>query len=322
MGSRPLAQRKRGLRLGAIVCLAGLVAGLAALAAGRFAGEWIELDVLNHFIPQIGVLIVACLLGLMVRRAKVLTAVVVLAIGLIGIGLWPHYASRQPGSAATVAAGERVLRIMTFNTRFESAAWREVADEVVRHDPDVVVLMEVGRSKLPLLEALQAAYPHRADCLKEDYCQNVILSKFAFATSQTNSDWRGPNMVEVGFGPELGGLTLVGTHTQRPPLSARQLEQMGMLGDLLTERGGPQIVVGDFNATPYSRMLQTLIERSRLKLASGVATWPATLGLPQIAIDHVMVSPGLRIVRPARIGSRAGSDHYPIIAEIAIPLSD
>ena len=66
-------------------------------------------------------------------------------------------------------------------------------------------------------------------------------------------------------------------------------------------------------------MLQTLIERGGLELASGVATWPATLGLPQIAIDHVMVSQGLRIVKKARIGSPAGSDHYPVIAEIAVP---
>lgn len=307
------------MRLGSIVCLAGLIAGLAALAAGRLAGEWIELDVFNHFIPQIGVLIVACLLGLAAAHAKVTTAFGVLLIGLIGIGLWPHYGSRQDPVAVAAAAGERILRIMSFNTRFESDAWRAVADEVVRHDPDIVVLLEVGRSKLPLLEALEAVYPHHADCLTEDYCQNVILSKFAFAASETRSGWSGPNLVRITFGPELGGLTLVGTHTQRPPLSARQLEQMRVLGDEIAASGGSQIVVGDFNATPHSLMLQTLIERGGLELASGVATWPATLGLPQIAIDHVMVSPGLRIVQAARLGSPAGSDHYPIIAEIAVP---
>jgi endonuclease/exonuclease/phosphatase (EEP) superfamily protein YafD len=108
----------------------------------------------------------------------------------------------------------------------------------------------------------------------------------------------------------------------RPPFFDRQHEQMMALGDELAAAGGSRIVAGDFNATPPSLMLQTLLERSGLELASGLATWPADLGLPQIAIDHILVSPDLRILGPARIGSAAGSDHYPVIAEIAIPLND
>ncbi|MBW3609628.1 MAG: MoxR family ATPase [Actinobacteria bacterium] len=69
----------------------------------------------------------------------------------------------------------------------------------------------------PLLEALEADYPHRADCLAEDYCQNVILSKIPFASTATRSQWEGPQMVQVSYGPELGWLTVVGAHTMRPP---------------------------------------------------------------------------------------------------------
>lgn len=305
---------------GAIACLAGLLAGLAALAAGRLAGMRIELDVFNHFIPQIAVLIVACLLGLLVARASLTTALAVTLIGLIGIGLWPHYMSRDAAAPGGAAAGERVLRIMSFNTRFQSDAWRAVADEVVRHDPDVVVLLEIGRSKRPIFEALEAVWPHRADCLDEDYCQNVILSKTPFVASETLSNWDGPQMVRVEFGPDVGGLAVVGVHTTRPPFSERQLEQMMVLGDQLAAADGPQVVAGDFNAAPTSLMLQTLLERSGFGLASGLATWPATIGLPQIAIDHILVSPTVRYLRPARIGSAAGSDHYPVIAEIVVPL--
>jgi endonuclease/exonuclease/phosphatase (EEP) superfamily protein YafD len=127
-------------------------------------------------------------------------------------------------------------------------------------------------------------------------------------------------MVQVTYGPELGRLTVVGAHTMRPPFARRQHEQMMALGDELAAAGGAQIVAGDFNATPRSLMLQTLLSRAGLRLASGLPTWPATLGLPQIAIDHIMVSPGLRILSPARIGASAGSDHYPVIADIAVPL--
>jgi endonuclease/exonuclease/phosphatase (EEP) superfamily protein YafD len=311
---------RRGSRLGSVVCLGGLLAGLGALAAGRLAPLWIGLDIFNHFIPHLAVLMAACLLGLLTARARLTTVIAVILIGVIGIGLWPHYVSRQGPAAIETAEGERIIRVMTFNTRYESPDWRSVADEIVRHNPDIAVLLEVGRNKFPLMEALEAVYPHRADCLDEDYCQNVILSKFTFAASTTSGDWLGPPMVQVTYGPELGGLTVVGTHTMRPPFSARQLQQMRVLGTALAATGGARIVVGDFNAAPPSRMLRTLLERSGLELASGLATWPATFGLPQIAIDHVMVSAGLRILGPARIGSPAGSDHYPVIAEIAIPV--
>ncbi|MFW6077069.1 MAG: endonuclease/exonuclease/phosphatase family protein [Hyphomicrobiales bacterium] len=304
---------------GALLCLVGLGAGLAALAAGRLAGVWIDLDVFNHFIPHLAVLVVACLLGLFVARASLATALAIMLIGLIGIGLWPHVASRQ-GAIPAVAEGERIVRVMTFNTRHESRNWRAVVDEVVRHDPDIVVLLEISRRKLPLFEALEADWPHRADCLDEDYCQNVILSKFAFSSSETRSQWQGPQMVKAVHGPELGGLTVVGAHTMRFPYSGRQLEQMQALGDELAALGGLRIVAGDLNAAPLSFMLRTLIERSGLELASRVPTWPATLGLPQIAIDHILVSPDLRRLGPARIGAAVGSDHYPVIAEIAVPV--
>jgi endonuclease/exonuclease/phosphatase (EEP) superfamily protein YafD len=310
------------MRPGAVVCLVGLVAGIAVLGAGRLAPLRIEFDVFNHFIPHIAVLILACLLGLVMARARLVTAVAVMLIGLIGIGLWPHYVSQQGPAPIETVDGERIIRVMSFNTRLQNSDWRAVADEVVRHNPDIVVLLEIGRSKLPILEALEAVWPHRADCLDEDYCQIVILSKFAFVSSKARAHWHGPSMVQIDYGPELGRLTLMGVHTTRPPLSARQLEQMRALGDELSAGDGPRIVAGDFNAAPTSLMLRTVLARSGFELASGLATWPATLGLPQIAIDHIIVSPGLRILGPSRIGSAAGSDHYPVITEIAIPLND
>jgi endonuclease/exonuclease/phosphatase (EEP) superfamily protein YafD len=310
------------MKPGAVVCLVGLVAGIAALGAGRLAPLRIEFDVFNHFIPHIAVLIVACLLGLVMARAGLVTAVAVMLIGLIGIGLWPHYVSQQGPAPIETVHGERIIRVMSFNTRLQNSDWRAVADEVVRHNPDIVVLLEIGRSKLPILEALEAVYPHRADCLDEDYCQNVVLSKFAFVSSKARADWLGPSMVQVDYGPGLGRLALMAVHTTRPPLSTRQLQQMRALGDELAAGDGPRIVAGDFNAAPTSLMLRTVRARSGFELASGLATWPTTLGLPQIAIDHILVSPDLRILGPARIGSAAGSDHYPVIAEIAIPLND
>jgi endonuclease/exonuclease/phosphatase family metal-dependent hydrolase len=50
-------------------------------------------------------------------------------------------------------------------------------------------------------------------------------------------------------------------------------------------------------------------------------SWPSRLGLPQIAIDHIFVSAGLEPLEAAVIGEPAGSDHYPVSARIAVPVS-
>jgi endonuclease/exonuclease/phosphatase (EEP) superfamily protein YafD len=312
-----LAARRWHRHIEFALCLAGLLAGLAGLAAGRFADAQIELDIFNHFIPHLLIGSGACLLGIAMPRAKLATAIVATLIGVTGIGLWPHYVSRHGPPAIDAAEGERIVRVMAFNTRYESPEWRPVADEVLRQDPDIVALLEIGRSKLPALEALEAVYPHRAGCLDRE----PIVRSWCCRNSQLPPERhsRQPPYVRVTYGPELGELTVVAVHTTRPPFFDHQLEQMRTLGD--SGRGGRRahIVLGDFNATPPSHMLQTFIERSELELTSDLPTWPADIGLPQIAIDHIFVSPDLRVAGPPRIGSAAGSDHYPVIADIAIP---
>jgi endonuclease/exonuclease/phosphatase (EEP) superfamily protein YafD len=60
---------------------------------------------------------------------------------------------------------------------------------------------------------------------------------------------------------------------------------------------------------------------ANLSRVTFLPTWPAAAGLPQIAIDHIFISPGIRLLEAARIGEAAGSDHYPVTARIAVPLS-
>jgi hypothetical protein len=157
-----------------------------------------------------------------------------------------------------------------------------------------------------LLEALEAVYPHRADCLDEDYCEIVILSKFP-SSPATAHPWRQPPLVRVDYGPELGEVTVLAGHTMRPPLFGPPAHaDEGAWGMCSRRPAGP----GSCSATSTPRRARgcsrPFIERSGLELASGLATWPATLGLPQIAIDHILVSPDLRIARarPHRLGRR------------------
>jgi endonuclease/exonuclease/phosphatase family metal-dependent hydrolase len=49
-------------------------------------------------------------------------------------------------------------------------------------------------------------------------------------------------------------------------------------------------------------------------------TWPSTIEVPQLAIDHVFASQGIRVLAPQQIGKAAGSDHYPIVMTLGVDL--
>ena len=88
--------------------------------------------------------------------------------------------------------------------------------------------------------------------------------------------------------------------------------------------GWPLVVVGDLNGSPTgwrSRLVRERLGLVRSKpplLLSG--SWPAHFPKPfRVAIDAVLIGPGVSVAswRPLEVQTR--SDHVPVVAEISIP---
>jgi hypothetical protein len=115
-------------------------------------------------------------------------------------------------------------------------------------------------------------------------------------------------------------VTLAMVHLSRPfPLSGfgRQVAQVERLAGQLADIPRPIILAGDFNALPWSKILDTL----SLAMAADNAQWTGTFpaGSPlKLAIDQVRVSGGLKVVSLAT-GPYVGSVHLPLVATIALP---
>lgn len=314
---QPVPPRRRRRR-GRYACAAGLLLGLAGLAAGRLGALWILFDVFAQLTPQFAMMALAFAIGYAMPRARVLVACVLLVAGVVAWGTWPHLASG--GTAPTIEArpGERSVRLMSFNTWFLNSNADAVAGEIERQDPDIVVLVELGPEKRAVLDRLNARYPYRDDCLHLDYCYMAILSKFPITDFESHVRWEGPPVIRATFGPELGNLTVIGAHTIRFPHMRGQLRQLAELASFAGKFAGPRAVMGDFNATPFSRLLASFKSLSGLARMTDLPTWPARTQLPQLAIDHIFLSQTVRPLGPARIGSNAGSDHFPVILDIAV----
>jgi endonuclease/exonuclease/phosphatase family metal-dependent hydrolase len=117
-------------------------------------------------------------------------------------------------------------------------------------------------------------------------------------------------------------LHLMNTHLS-VRLAERRAQVQALLGAEWVVQAGsdvPLIVCGDLNASPYSSVYRRL-SRDLVDAQCGSSrrrgTWPSRL--PFWCIDHIFVSPSLRVhsCGVLRHGlARAASDHLPVLAEL------
>jgi endonuclease/exonuclease/phosphatase (EEP) superfamily protein YafD len=238
---------------------------------------------------------------------------------LAAYGAWPHLVSSQLQQGPyPLAAGEKTLRVAHFNTFEANKDYAAVTAEVTRLDADVVTLIEMSDDKkLNILPALKAKYPYIYDCAGITYCDLAVVSKFPITASDGNGTWVGAPYVRVTLGGDMAGVTVVGVHTTRFPHSRSQLRQVRELAKRLETTSGPLVVMGDFNATPFSRVTTTFEQNANVMRLTELPTWPSYVQVPQLAIDHVFASKDFRVVGNQQIGVNAGSDHFPILMTLA-----
>ena len=115
-------------------------------------------------------------------------------------------------------------------------------------------------------------------------------------------------------------LTLATVHFTRPfPINqfGRQVLEVERLSAQLGAIPRPIILAGDFNALPWSGVLDELSEAVGATGAQWIGTFPAWSPV-KLPIDQVRVSGGLQIVS-LETGPFVGSIHLPLVAVIALP---
>jgi endonuclease/exonuclease/phosphatase (EEP) superfamily protein YafD len=311
-------QRLRRRKTGRFECQLGLLIGLLGLVASRLGQLWIAFDVFSQFTLQFVAITFAFLVGVLLPRARLLAAFMVLMAGLAGIGVWPHIASREPRPIDVLRNGETPLKVATFNTWFANDQPDRLKAEIERLDSDIITLVELAPGKRPMLDALLARYPYQATCFDKDFCNLAILSKLPILGHEARVNWEGPPLMTAKFELKTGGLTVIAVHTIRFPHSRAQFRQVLALDGFVETIPGSKLIMGDFNATPFSRIIAAVAGRTGMTRLTMLPSWPSHLDLPQMAIDHIFVTPDIRAISGEAIGNPAGSDHYPVTMTLAV----
>ena len=260
------------------------------------------------------------------RRLLLLIAGMGLTIGLHGwLGLArccrapPPVAQSGPIQAGPTKVAARTsvhgLTVLALNTWHAHGDVRRLERYLATTPADVVVLSEFGPDKRPLLRNLEPAYPFQVDCA-EWACSLALLSRLPFEAAGVGriaSDQ--PAFVWARLG---GSLTIVGTHLYRPSRDPWLHErQVAALAQFVRRIDSPFILAGDLNTSPWSNAFRKLRAATGLSPAATLMpSWPAwPLALPQVALDHIFVSPDLAVAA-AGTGPAVGSDHLPVWAQL------
>ena len=220
------------------------------------------------------------------------------------------------------------VRLVSANVRYDNQTRPALARELMSYDADVMVLQEITPTWWETLraEGVLRAYPYHAEALYRSAGGAAIVSKLPLADTRV-VEVAGWPLVSTDLRTARGAVRLFDIHSVPPafdyPLSQQMLHA---ITDQLERRladGVPTIVAGDFNATPYNRWLHTVqglgLRSAHEAVGRPLATtWPNGLHkFPPLRIDHVFFT-GTLVPLRVREGNGTGSDHLPVITDIAV----
>jgi endonuclease/exonuclease/phosphatase (EEP) superfamily protein YafD len=222
---------------------------------------------------------------------------------------------------ASATAPRSSLRIITFNLwGGHNQSPDQVVSFIAQSGADIVVLQEVdARLEGAIVPVLRAVYPYAVSC-PERSCDILLLSRrepvASAALDRTSED---PALLWARFSSADGrDFTVNGVHLAwpfDPEWQARQIESLIRRFD---EAEGTQIIVGDFNLTPFSWKLNRLAAATGLRRhATFGASWPAFPLFPVVLLDNLLSTPDVHTADVAIGSSGYGSDHRPVTFDLA-----
>jgi endonuclease/exonuclease/phosphatase (EEP) superfamily protein YafD len=334
-----LGWTRRSLTLLVGIYLTLLVAALAAIALGSARSGWTALlRELSHllFAPVPALLVLALIVRARVALLGLAVALLAFAACTIPQVMSNNEPADRPGPA---------FRVLTFN--LGASRWLGQPEDTLRTiagaDPDVICLVEAPGNTLATVGAnLHAAYPYQAGSTDA-----FVLSRFPLTEVRTailSKGAKGSLQASLELDHRLITLTVVQLQrvdsyrglrsgprqlasTMRSFTTDERDAAVAELMGLIRAEVGTHLLVGDLNLTPTSQAYHVL--RSHFQDAFAEAGWGlghtyptvlrpfgSTLFLPLVRIDYVLHSSDL-VARRAWVGPNGGSDHLPLIADLA-----
>ena len=271
---------------------------------------------------------IAALGALLARMRALFCAFGVLTVlGLI----WLAPALVPVRTAAGTSGTAVSLRVFDANVEYSNLGLAGIAQEIRRAHPDVVTLEELTRAGVASLASTRVLTRYSWHFVVPDSGSNGI-------GVWSDIPLIGPRLWFAAGHPEIAGsltmsngakLQLLVVHTTAPRngSTTRWRQELSGIAAAARQASTPMVVVGDFNATSnmneFKRILHAGLSDTAVKQGKGwEMTWSRQIHVlpPLVRIDHVLYSDGVTSTS-YRTGDGSGSDHRPIIADLAVSQS-
>ena len=220
---------------------------------------------------------------------------------LVGVGAFLLSAPLViPPGQASPNDGAVGVRVASINLLFSNPVVEEVADDLLRRDPDVIFFAEYTAQHHETLRShpLAERYPYQ---LNRDgrFARGVSLwSKFPIDAKE-RPDGTDRTVDATVSGPD-GPIRLLGVHPPTPVFDFSEWElALGRIGDAASQGVQPILVVGDFNASYWHPGFRDLLSQdlTDAHIAQGVGwstSWPTDELVPAfVRLDHALTGNGL-----------------------------
>ncbi|MEP5181532.1 MAG: endonuclease/exonuclease/phosphatase family protein [Rhizobiaceae bacterium] len=285
----------------------------------------------SHFrLHLAGLLVLASAILLLARCWKWCGLGVVVV--LVSVALTRPYLPSIDGNGAAAAkihsaaednAQPDIVRLVQMNVRYNNVRFAKAVEVIKAAKPDIALLQEITRTNEDLLDDLKPELPHQLYCHRQGVGSVAILSRHPFGSANKRQClWR------LGFARAeivINGVAYdLASYHSRWPWPFSQTRQWRRVQPEFEALQNPLILAGDFNAAPWSAIVQNTARITNTRVAPGLLmTW----GLPHAAlrpifsqllpIDQVMISPQMSFLS-RQILADGGSDHYPVLTRIKL----
>lgn len=237
----------------------------------------------------------------------------------------PHCAGSQPPrltedsspeAITTATTAPRMHRLLYWNVSHLDHRVSLLAEEILRHEPDIITLVEAG----PATEDLRAVWNKYFPEYELTFLggEILLLTKGVAGHVRAFDLPHGSRLREVELALDEERLTVMIVDIQGRPSFSRE-PSLSRVTEIVQGKGNsPLLVAGDFNTPRDSLLLQPLqrqLENAFDVAGTGFApTWPVPL--PVLTIDQVW---GNHLTFHTCIPGWSGlSDHRPLIVDFSI----
>ena len=263
---------------------------------------------------------VAMLLALVLYRNMVAVLLLAGSIALAGhaVMMGRDYTAMATENDAAAPS----FRLLSFNILRENQKNGEaIARMIAASGADVVTIMEAEPLEAHL-SLLEATYPNRIGCgvLTSD-CDQLMLSKTPLEQGSLRS-------LSAIFADrfilaetEIRGhkVNIASIHTTKPYFDEFQTVELVQAALAMEKTQGALVLSGDFNASSLAPNIRSFFTWTGLRTASyEPPTWPVSLGMFGLPIDHVYVRAPLKIRSVSALPNAYGSNHAGLMAELVI----